>query len=609
MNYALIHVQWTSTVLSRLSLVQLLLYGMVVSMKLVGMCVVAMEASPPRLSFLSYFSLFRPGVYCYVVLILRQVVDVLFTDGGHVSPMAGGTRRGEKRKAVSAGRSFDQETRLDVDVVSSPKAEGISVGGECAGEPRLLRRRSSGGGDGHGRRLSSLGGNTLWSIAQNADELSQSRFVTGVFADVRAGAEKARTRGLREGSSALGSRTATVTASAYGDPSLYNRRTSGAGPRDTGDPGSAIADTEVQGASVSVGGREANSGFGAEGGERRCGNDDRVAERDSTFSSGTETAADEAILLLTQTLSGQSAISPRPQIEDSGAGADVCAAERAAFEDVERIAAQHIARAPVAAVSRFFPDWEENVRFVFQQGAPELRDALESISAALAKEEETEVSRAAAGTAIHGEGVGRLGVDGDEVSSMAWRERTGKVEALLFFEGIILEALELKSPDDALVASTTSVSGGRDLPDEGVSSARSCREGVREAVDPAGELCDEGVPGGVCEGVEDHSGRDDDSNSGILCRPSDAAADFARNGGNAMKDGGAGENWRSRGLVEGRGRDVEDDSRCVGGKQSTPSSAEKEIEMFAKGCIDVLGLFCVAWLLSLEIVPMTARYC
>lgn len=579
-------------------------------MKLIGMRDVAIEGSPPHLSFRSRLPLVRSGVYCYLVIILPQVVDALFSDGGYCHPMVEGTRRGEKRKAVSAGRSFAQEKHADQDAISSPKAEDNSAGGE----PRLLRRRSS-GGDG---RLSSSGGKTLWGIAQNAEELSQSHFVTGVFADVRAEAEKARSSGLREGSDALGARTATVTASAYGDPSLYNRRTSGAGPRDTDTGGSGSADsdyTEVQGVSGSVGARNANSGFDAEGGMRRCGNDDRGAERDSAFSGETETAADEAILWLTQTLSGQCEVSSRSQIEDSRAGsgisssgvdADACAAECAVFEDAEKIAARHIARAPVAAVSRFFPDWEENVRFVFQQGAPELRDALESISAALTKEEETKVARAAGGNVMDGEGVGRLRVDSDEVVSMAERERTGKAEALLFFEGIILEALELKSPNGALEASTTSVSCSQGLPDEGVSNAGSCQEGVGEA----GELCDEGVPEGVCEGVEDHSGRDGDGYSSILRRsrrnlPSDAAADVARNVGNVVKDGGEVENWGSPGLVEGRGREVENDSCCGGGKQSTPSSAGETIgkeRMSANGCTDVLGWCCGAWLISLNIV-------
>lgn len=170
----------------------------------------------------------------------------------------------------------------------------------------------------------------------------------------------------------------------------------------------------------------------------------------------------------------------------------------------------------------------------------------------------------------------------------------------MFFEGIILEALDLKSPNGALEASITSVSCSRDLPDEGVSSVGSCREDVGEASEP----CDEGVPEGVCGGVEDHFGRDDDSNSSVFRRSRRNLLSDGRNRGNGVKDGWAVENWGSRGLVDRRGREVENDSRCGGGKQSTPSSAGETIrkaKASANGCIDGLMWNCGAWLLSLSI--------
>ncbi|CAM9750300.1 unnamed protein product, partial [Scytosiphon promiscuus] len=96
---------------------------------------------------------------------------------------------------------------------------------------------------------------TLWGIAQGADELSQSNFVTGVFADIRAKhTATAAERGGRHGTP----KRVVVTAAAYGDASLYNRRNGsartaasvGAGAATGGGAATSAASTSLSGLGV-----------------------------------------------------------------------------------------------------------------------------------------------------------------------------------------------------------------------------------------------------------------------------------------------------------------------------------------------------------------------
>eukprot|EP00903_Cladosiphon_okamuranus_P010440 g9876.t1 len=371
-------------------------------------------------------------------------------------------------------------------------------GGDGIGGARLLRRRSSGGADG----VSGAGNEplfssaasksekgksrrTFWGIAQDADELSQSNFVTGVFADIRA--ECAATAAGEKPMPKVG----TAAAAPYGDASLYRRvrparpasRSAEAGAKATAasvptpNLGSGLGGTRARGtatAAVCDGNGSSAAGVGetrAPGGERSDLDDGEGGDSDGAESVD---AVDGAILLLSQTLSAgrqprpSSAVRVPPQRPKLSA-LDTPRSDGAASasedvrkddegkeeggEEVEaaRVAARHIAHAPVDAISRLFPKWKENVRFVFRQGTEELRKALKSVDAALS-EEEAAVAGAANASAGREDALG--GDSGRRGGSPVARGSKkhpgcsggGKAEALLFFQGVILEALDLKGP-------------------------------------------------------------------------------------------------------------------------------------------------------------------
>ncbi|CAB1097155.1 unnamed protein product [Ectocarpus sp. CCAP 1310/34] len=282
------------------------------------------------------------------------------------------------------------------------------------GVGRLIRRRSGGGANGNGQRSTPGGdgsrarrGRTLWAIAQGADELSQSDFVTGVFADIRANS----TGGVGGGAggkphAAKPGRRAAVTAAAYGDARLYNRRvvsSAAASP-------SALSSTLCS----DQGDTDEGMGGGRPGKSEREQSASQLNPSDENGGSGGDgdDAVDDVIQLLSQTLS---------QASVSGGGGGTASAQNGGQEnggkkqeeeeeEAERFAARHIARAPVSSLSGLFPNWKENVGFVFRQGAAELQEALQGIVTALSEEEEKEA------------------------------------EALVFFEGVILEALEARGP-------------------------------------------------------------------------------------------------------------------------------------------------------------------
>ena len=526
-------------------------------------------------------------------------------------------------EAMSADESVARKQAADVSSLASSEAAepryeengdgNISSGGDggedgkddSSGVPRVTRRRSSGGRgvsfrDGRGRlSSSSYGRKSLWDIALDADVLSQSSFVTGVFADVKAGEEAtaakedARARKLLEGCcTKRGAQTANVTASAYGDASLYNRRPAEAGASMDGSsrcPTSEDIDTQR---------RDPGTDSGAACGKRRqCpgpwstrGNDDGIAEQDGAFG-GRDTTADEAILLLTQTLS-QRADSRQPGREEGVppffseeavlAPTPVAAAKANVVEEQEKIAARHIARAPVTAVSRLFPDWEENVRFVFRQGEDELRNALESINAALSEEEAAIATTAFGkntsfgGECLENDGTSLEGGQADESG------RTGKAEALLFFEGVILEALELRisgraaeSEQGVRLGSEGDVVEVRDVPSDAIERGADGRdlsgEGSLSSLEDRGdasrtqdltddEMLKENNSVGGRRVSQDQPGRGDNrshrrdpSNAGM------ATAEQAR--GVALDDEGA---EVIRGHAESRAQSAGDDSVILG---------------------------------------------
>lgn len=342
------------------------------------------------------------------------------------------------------------------DCGSSDGGGGSDESVHATGSPKLTRRRSSGGGcSGVRGRVSSSKGRTLWGIAQEAEELSQSKFLTGVFADVRAETEATTARGHGR----QRSRAATVTAAAYDEVSRYNRRSTRSAAADDSLSASLTnpaaiescpeSPPEIYDAEKRISGSAGAVGSGA--GKRRRGNDKPGVEGVSLFGND-DNATDEAISLLSQTLSDQRARAPLTPVAPS---AEAEIPGMASGSEVEKVVARHIALAPLAAVSRLFPEWEENVRFVFGQSAAELRDALESIDAALSEEEAAAATAAAAGDARSlGRKERRETETGEEGVEDAAARRSGKAEALLFFEGVILEALELKTSDESPTTST-----------------------------------------------------------------------------------------------------------------------------------------------------------
>ncbi|CAN0405719.1 unnamed protein product, partial [Hapterophycus canaliculatus] len=306
--------------------------------------------------------------------------------------------------------------------------DGRDSSSDAGGEARLIRRRSSGGGGGiyggvlgdNGQSPAPAGGRgrgtgkskrTLWGIAQGADELSQSNFVTGVFADIRAkhtaaaadrrrrevaADERSRRHGTRRG-------RVFVTAAAYGDASLYNRRSGSAGTA-TGAGAAGSADMDVAAHDAATGGTAATADDDDGIDERRrqeyaspvASDADEPNDFDDDENGGGASGADSdddnasaamdgAILLLSQTLSASSAAARMAQRREPCAAPGKEQGDEAA-EGARVAAERHIGRAPAAALSGLFPRWKENIRFVFRQGAPDLREALGGIVAALSKE-------------------------------------------------------------------------------------------------------------------------------------------------------------------------------------------------------------------------------
>ena len=381
------------------------------------------------------------------------------------------------------------------EVYGDDDSEGDSDDPGAGAGSRLIRRRTSGlvscGGAG---RFSPYGGRSLWAVAQDAGDLSQSKFYTGVFADFRAD----RGSGDDGGGSgdgevaAKGAATVTeVTAAAYGDPSLYNRRparrsTIGATPAS-----SLVANADVgrirhpescwpirdggQGRTVvDVAGEREDVVGERRWGENEAGAEEDDASRDRDAKGGgvphdRDEAVDDVILLLSQTRSSQLPCSRATGGNLSPLSTTAAVARavpvrglRATFshEELEAVTARHIARAPLAEVSAFFPDWEENVRFVFQQGEAELREALRSITAALSKEDDA-VAGDGVGVGVEtgiGAGLGTSsggGVREEDVALARSRSRrsggsgSGKAKALRFFEGVVVEALKWTGSDQS----------------------------------------------------------------------------------------------------------------------------------------------------------------
>lgn len=554
---------------------------------------------------------------------MLQVIGALFPDAqgasiGHESSSpkggrdSGRTTRGDDRVKESSVAGLSSE--IDRSVKSASEDEGTdcsykqTAGGEVRGSeevdgsPRtcgrgrdehdgtdggaatLTRRRSSCGRYGGRKGGASSGGRTFWGIAQEADELSQSNFVTGVFADIKAKAAPRR-RDTRE------SRTSTASvAAAYGDASMYRRRSprSSAGvaaPAST--PG---ADDDrcvvVMLPSPKLGRGRGSSTAAVEAGcdESRLGNEmdgkdgnvpsvssspassSHVAEENGALKDA-DNAAGDAVLLLSQTLSGQH--------PTATSDAEVTAV-RAASTEEERVTACHIARAPVEAVASVFPDWEENVRFVFRQSAPELRHALLSIGTALSEE-------GAAG-AILQDGA----CTGGGVLEIPAR-RTAKAEALMFFEGVILEALELRASEESAARSPVTnddEGSGIDVRDKSIGGrggSSGCRglgrgkgnrdgeEGVVHGVlDDRGSLPHVRVEGekwasGAIDGDTDACGNGDGGGGWTSRENQPSAARAVGEQGeeellDAMSDGGSeDDDARASGEREGNGKDADMD--------------------------------------------------
>lgn len=286
---------------------------------------------------------------------------------------------------------------------------------------------------------------TLWNIAQEADELSQSNFVTGVFADVLRSTPVATPSELghkggrgRHLSSTAKATAAVVTAAAYGDASMYNARRSKADRKNDAHTSTAVAARRTV-----EGGRNGRE-------EQETSNtplDNR--EGDDGVASTTE----DCIRWLSQALPEKHPRSTGEKL-DPDAAAEVIAVEKGA-----RMAARQIAGAPSAALASVFPAWEENVRFVFEQDAASLREALRNVRSALVAEEANPFYVGHA--RLRGEdGIDRQGGDektghealGEGAVGTRIRRPEGshsnmdseQALSLRFFEGVITEALEFR---------------------------------------------------------------------------------------------------------------------------------------------------------------------
>lgn len=312
-------------------------------------------------------------------------------------------------------------------------SHSIVRGSNCSGDrstknysasTKSIRRRSSGGCNARGRLLSS-GGRSLWGIAQEADELSQSNFVTGVFADVRAGASAAALATEKEGGTRKPWKAVEVTAAAYGEASLYNRKSTGSVP-----------------ACTIVTNRSSLDLTSSELMDPRT-EENYEAEQEDPVSCNDDTATGDTILWLSQTLPSPRSESVPPKRNNlPGSGDALASAEGVSTEMAHKLAAQHIACAPLAAVSALFPDWEENVRFIFRQNIAELRKALKCINATLSED------KAAVAAAMEVKVQGACREDGlieEKPEDSGLGKSNAKAEALLFFESVILEALELRA--------------------------------------------------------------------------------------------------------------------------------------------------------------------
>lgn len=343
-----------------------------------------------------------------------------------------------------------------------------------------------------------------------------------------------------------------VTAAAYGDASLYNRKPArratisapssslpvAAGGRGRGrhlESTPFNRGLRTWGAAVDAAAFERDAVIG----ERLPGENEAGAEGDGP-SRDRNDAADDAILLLSQTQSTNQRplsratdgnLSPLTAPGAAVAMAVAGGADRAAFasglgvgfaeeEAAEAAAARHIARAPLAEVSAFFPDWEENVRFVFRQDEAELRDALRSINAALSAEEEGAVAGERAGAGV---GVGAAvsvgagppppegGVHDENVPLVGNRSRrrsgssSSKAKALIFFEGVVVEALKRTESDGS--PATRPVIDRDDRNDDNDSDDDDAADEAKGGGDSGGDGSD-GAAAVVCEeaGRSDYPG-------------------------------------------------------------------------------------------------------
>ncbi|CAM9395583.1 unnamed protein product [Ectocarpus sp. 6 AP-2014] len=320
-----------------------------------------------------------------------------FVAGARGTPPSGDKRRYDEDKGCCGDDGDDDED-------------------DDTGVGRLIRRRSSGGANDNGPRSTPGGdgsrvrrGRTLWAIAQGADELSQSNFVTGVFADIKANSIGSVGGGAGgKPHAAKPGRRAAVTAAAYGDARLYNRRVGSSAAASVSALSSTLCSNQgdIDAATRSADAADTDKGMGG----RRPGKSEReqsvsqLNPSDENGDGGGDDAFDDAIQLLSQTLS-QASVSGRGGTASAQDGVQENSGKKQE-EEAERSAARHMARAPVSSLSGLFPNWKENVSFVFRQGAAELRLALQGIVAALSEEEEKAATAAGGGGGGGGRGYG-----------------------------------------------------------------------------------------------------------------------------------------------------------------------------------------------------------
>lgn len=461
----------------------------------------------------------------------------------------------------------------DVDSDGYDRSDGRSMEGAAT----FVRRRSSGvglrrenpaatggggcgggetdggwrGQDAIGTRRSRRTKRTLWSIAQQADELSQSNFVTGVFADVfcssatgtsspplpsRAdtvisGAGGAMATPRRDGGPVKTS-ASIVTAAAYGDPSMFNSRRAPKKDENVVATGTATSTAAGLRTTCALGGTEvgsenADGDNGDSGGnaddqrDQQDDNDDIVGvdgldsdrangdgsngdggggeDDDADDGSGVSgsvasdpPAADDAVRWLSQVLSANDAVKPSNQNYNhvtSGStsrSTESAPAPAEVSEAAERMAERQIADAPRSALAQFFPDWEENIRFVCRQSVTDLEDALRSLREALVAEGvegDGELCRNGSNPARlkhdrckgqRFEGVENGKEEEEEKDGCldapmrhfavggGWhgRRKSSKARALRFFEKVIVETLASKTPGGGIDGGGDDQDGG-----------------------------------------------------------------------------------------------------------------------------------------------------